>query len=330
MAPVVIPGVIVSYITGPVVLGYMWSYCLYGMLIVQVYLYSEMFPNDSRGIKAFVWSMFFLETVFTLLITIAAWNDYGPGWGDIDTLSIFDWSWDPLPPLSGFLAGMAQSFYIWRISKLTKKRWVLVLIASVMITQVTVAFYYGIRVALEGRTSTQLFALSPEITLWLIGSAVCDVSITVTLVIILSAQKRRTSFQRTTGVINKLIRFSVETGCVTSVGAIIDVTLWLTTKEWNFHLIAFLVLGKLYSNVLMATLNCRAPLFRSHSETTTAMPQSSLWAEPRLKPTHESRPAVHISRNTDVTRDTDTIIMTLKDFNDTAGKESTLDKSYRP
>ncbi|KAF7349804.1 hypothetical protein MVEN_01280600 [Mycena venus] len=293
MAPVVIPGVIVSYITGPVVLGYMWSYCLYGMLIVQVYLYSEMFPNDSRGIKAFVWVLFILETIYTLIITIAAWNDYGPGWG-------------------GILAGMAQSFYIWRISKLTTKRWVPVLIGCVMLTQVTFACYYGIRVSVEGRTFTELFALSPEITLFLIGSAVCDLSITTTLVVVLSAQKHRTPFQRTTGLINKLIRFSVETGCLTSLGAIIDVILWLTTKEWNFHLIAFLVLGKLYSNVLMATLNCRAPIFRSESEATTiiTMPQTSFWAEPRFKAAHESRPAVHISRNTDVPRDTETIVMT--------------------
>ncbi|KAF7346001.1 hypothetical protein MVEN_01622800 [Mycena venus] len=192
MAPVVIPGVIVSYITGPVVLGYMWSYCLYGMLIIQVYLYSEMFPNDSRGIKAFVWVLFILETIYTLLITMAAWNDYGPGWGDVDTLSVYDWSWVPLPALSGILAGMAQSFYIWRISKLTTKRWVPVLIGCVMLAQVTFACYYGIRVSVEGRTFTELFALSPEITssienlskLFLIGSAVCDLSITTTLVVV--------------------------------------------------------------------------------------------------------------------------------------------------
>ncbi|KAJ6492295.1 hypothetical protein C8R45DRAFT_1096312 [Mycena sanguinolenta] len=310
------------------------------MLVVQVYLYSEMFPKDSRGIKAFVWTLFTFETIFTIFITIAAWNGYGTGWGDIDTLTVFDWSWAVFTPLNSVMAGMAQSFYIWRISRLTTRHWVCVLIGSLVITQVTSAFYWGIRMGAEGRKITALFGLSPEITLscivprselWLVTSAVCDLSITVTLVIILSSQKQRTTFQRTTGVINKLIWFSVETGCVTSAGAILDVVLWLTTKQWNFHLIIFLILGKLYSNVLLATLNCRAPIFRSDSETMATVPQSSFWAEPQFKAANDSRPVVHISRNTNVTRETDTIIMT--DFNggdDTSGKGSTLDKSYRP
>ncbi|KAJ7503562.1 hypothetical protein B0H11DRAFT_1905977 [Mycena galericulata] len=61
----------------------------------------------------------------------------------------------------------------------------------------------------------------------------------------LSSRKRHTTFQRTSGVINKLIRFSVETGSVTSVGALVEATLWLTCRQWNFHFIFFLVLGKL-------------------------------------------------------------------------------------
>ncbi|KAJ7194352.1 hypothetical protein GGX14DRAFT_679195 [Mycena pura] len=168
MAPVVIPGIDLPLITGPLVLGYMWSYCLYGILIVQVYMYSQTFTRDVTGVKVLVWSMFLLETVFTLFITIAAWNAYGPGWGDVDTLTIIDWSWDPLPGLNGILAGMAQSFYIWRIWRLTKKPWIPVFIAcvsefvnnsvqvgvtpspQVMLTQVTVAMHWGIVISVTG------------------------------------------------------------------------------------------------------------------------------------------------------------------------------------
>lgn len=44
--------------------------------------------------------MFTLETVFTVFMTIAAWNAYGPGWGDPETLAIVDWSFEPLPALN--------------------------------------------------------------------------------------------------------------------------------------------------------------------------------------------------------------------------------------
>ncbi|KAJ7160889.1 hypothetical protein C8R46DRAFT_1105850, partial [Mycena filopes] len=270
-------------------------------------------------------------TLFTLFTTIAAWNQYGPGWGDTDTLIIIDWAWEPLPALNGVLAGMAQCFYIWRIWSLTKKIWLPIIIGMVMVTQVTVAFYYGIVVSVEGRGVDKLFALTPEITLWLTATAATDVLITCSLVWIFSRQKKNTSFRRTSGVINRLIRYSVETGALTSAGALSEVILWLTLHQYNIHFIFFLILGKLYSNMLMATLNARAPLFRAgdsgSSGDMSTGPISSFWADtttnsrtavghvPALK--LNSRGAVHISRTTETTKDVDTIVMDVRHFNGT-------------
>ncbi|KAJ7187797.1 hypothetical protein C8R46DRAFT_1205036 [Mycena filopes] len=327
MAPVVIPGLNVALLTGPLVLGYMFSYCLYGILIVQVYMYTEAYPRDRTGIKAIVWSMFLLQTVFTLFITIAAWNQYGPGWGDTDTLGTIDWSWEPLPALSGVLAAWAQGFYIWRIWSLTKQLWLPILIGMVMATQVTVAFYYGIVVSIEGRGVDKLFALTPEITLWLTSTAVCDLLITFSLIWIFSRQKRRTNFERTSGIINRLIRYSVETGAVTSAGAIIEVVLWLTSHQFNIHFIFFLCLGKLYANMLMATLNARAPMLRSEASMTGSIPPNSFWADAGSSPPgtnlNLTSRGVHISRTIDVAKDVDPIAM--DDFSqigpDTSGGE---------
>ncbi|KAJ7045911.1 hypothetical protein C8F04DRAFT_1388464 [Mycena alexandri] len=312
MPRVVIPGIDVALLTGPLVLGYMWSYCLYGILIVQIYMYSEAYPRDRAGIKAVVWGMFILETIFTLFITMAAWNQYGLGWGDTDTLVIIDWAWEPLPALNGVLAGIAQSFYIWRIWSLTKQLWLPIIIGLVTLTQVTVAFYYGIVVSIEGRGVDKLFALTPEITLWLASTAAADVLITLSLVWIFSRQKQRTNFERTSGIINRLIRYSVETGAITSLGAIIEVTLWLTSHQWNIHFIFFLVLGKLYANMLMTTLNARAPMLRGEVPATGSIPPNSFWAD-----THNSPPGtnlnlntrVHISHTVDVAKDVDPIAM---------------------
>ncbi|KAJ7761122.1 hypothetical protein B0H16DRAFT_560326 [Mycena metata] len=322
MPRVVIPGIDVALLTGPLVLGYMWSYCLYGILIVQVYTYSESYSRDRAGIKAVVWGMFILETVFTLFITIAAWNQYGLGWGDTDTLVIIDWSWEPLPALNGVLAGMAQMFYTWRIWSLTKQPWLPAIISLVVLTQVTVAFYYGIVVSVEGRGVDKLFALTPEITVWLTSTAAADLLITFSLVWIFSRQKQRSTFPRTFGMINTLIRYSVETGAITSLGAIVEVTLWLTSHQWNIHFIFFLVLGKLYSNMLLATLNARAPILRGElSVTGSAPPTNSFWADgtvnspPVSNVNLDSSRGVYISRSVDVAKDVDPIAM--EDFSPT-------------
>ncbi|KAJ7689672.1 hypothetical protein B0H17DRAFT_1066030 [Mycena rosella] len=333
MAPVVLPGVDIPLLTGPLVLGYMWSYCLYGMLIVQTYFYSEMFPKDSRGIKILVYTMFVMETIFSLFTTIAAWNSYGPGWGDIDTLLVLDWSWTPLPILNAVLAGMAQSFYIWRIWSLMRgHRYIPIFIGAVMVMQVTVCFHYTVIFALAGRKTAELGLISAEVSAWLGGSAACDLLITITLVTILSYQKRHTTFAKTTGLINKMIRFSVETGAITTLAAVCDLTLWLSTREFNIHFIFFFVLGKLYSNVLMATLNFRAPIFRSEAFGTNAAPQSSLWADPSTANTSAIafRPGVHVSQTTNVARDQiDTIVMSDFTATSTMDAKGTIpDKSY--
>ncbi|KAJ7187777.1 hypothetical protein C8R46DRAFT_1094 [Mycena filopes] len=312
MAPVVIPGINVGLLTGPLVLGYMFGFGLYGILVVQVYIYSESYPRDRTGIKAVVWTMFILETVFTVFTTIAAWNQYGPGWGDTDTLVIIDWSWEPLPALDGVLAGIAQCFL-----HLAHLQFDQADMVSDIHWPLTVAFYYGIVVSVEGRGVDKLFALTPEITLWLTSTAACDLLITFSLVWIFSRQKKRSHFQRTSGIINRLIRFSVETGAVTSVGAIIEVVLWLTTHQYNVHFIFFLVLGKLYSNMLLATLNARAPMFRGDTDMTgSAAVNNSFWAEASNPPggtvsnvNLDSRGGVHISRTVDVAKDINPIAM---------------------
>ncbi|KAF9010317.1 hypothetical protein BDZ89DRAFT_1078223 [Hymenopellis radicata] len=251
MAPIHIPGVEnLSLITGPLILGFMWSYGLYGVLIVQVYVYADRFAHDRAALKILVWTLFFLETVFTVFMTIAAWNTFGSHWGVPEAILFLDWSWIPLPPLSSFMAGMAQTFYAWRIYSLTRSFWLPVIIELVMLMQlianfvITVIFFSGDRRVLN------LVNLSDVITVWLAGSAACDLIITLSLVVILYRRKPgsagpHAAFRSTADLINKLIRFNMETGMITSLGAIIELALFLSTHQYNMHLMVFLMLGKM-------------------------------------------------------------------------------------
>ncbi|KAF9030685.1 hypothetical protein BDZ89DRAFT_659463 [Hymenopellis radicata] len=282
MAPLHIPGVEnLALITGPFILGYMWSYCLYGVLIVQVYVYAERFGHDRATLKILVWTLFFLETVFTVFMTIAAWNTFGSHWGDTEAILVLDWSWTPLPPLSSFMGGMAQTFYAWRIYCLTRSFWLPVIIELVMLMQLTATFVFTIRYFSGDRRVLNLFNFSDEITIWLAGSAACDLIITLSLVVLLYRRKPdsagpHAAFRSTADLINKLIRVNMETGMITSFGAITELALFLSTHQYNIHLILFLMLGKLYSNTLMATLNYRDPIRQSGPDIVL---QSAFWAD---------------------------------------------------
>ncbi|KAJ6460012.1 hypothetical protein C8R45DRAFT_1030264 [Mycena sanguinolenta] len=325
MSSSIIPGVDIAKLTGPLVLGYMWSYMLYGVLVVQTYLYTEMFPNDRRGLKVLVWTMFFFETLFTVLMTVAAWEMFGSGWGDPSVILQFNWSWGILPLLSGVHSGMAQGFYIWRIWHLTRKLWVPAPIAIGVLIQLTGLYWFAIKFNIAHWRISSLPPLATAVTMWLVGSAACDVLITLTLTGILWRRKRETKFAETSGILNRLIRISVETGALTSVTAILEIILWLTFEQFYYHFIPFLILGKLYSNVLMATLNCRNPTFLHGSSQgvvtsqggTTSIghinPQPAFWSEPNDRtrvPGVKSGPGVHVSRNIYVDHPTDSVVMT--------------------
>ncbi|KAJ7218648.1 hypothetical protein GGX14DRAFT_437515, partial [Mycena pura] len=61
-------------------------------------------------------------------------------------------------------------------------------------------------------------------------------------------------------VITKLIYNTIETGAITSVVAIVDVTLFILYTQTNLHQTPAFMLGKLYTSVLLATLNSRAEM----------------------------------------------------------------------
>ncbi|KAF7341752.1 hypothetical protein MSAN_02074000 [Mycena sanguinolenta] len=262
MAPSIAPAKILVPVTGPMILGFMWSYMLYGGLVVQIYMYTEAFPTDRRGLKILVWVVLFFETCFTALMTVAAWNMFGSGWGQLDVLLQLNWSWGFLPFVSGILSTLAQGFYTWRIWHLTKQFWWPVPIILTILAQYVALFWFGIQASdFKGVWNiaglyTSVFPQNPEgIGSWLAAIAFSDVLITIALTSHFWRCKQKTKFAGTTGMLNRLIRLSIETGALTSIPAIVDVILCI--GFFSYNITVFLVLGKLYSNVLMATLNGR-------------------------------------------------------------------------
>ncbi|KAJ6610206.1 hypothetical protein B0H10DRAFT_436805 [Mycena sp. CBHHK59/15] len=94
-------------------------------------------------------------------------------------------------------------------------------------------------------------------------SAVADILISLVLVILLHSAK--TGFKKSTDLINRLMVFTFNTGLPTSICALIamiSITVWPNTFLYIFF---FLLLGRLYTNSILVTLNSREYI-RSASE----------------------------------------------------------------
>ncbi|QRV79274.1 hypothetical protein RhiJN_07289 [Ceratobasidium sp. AG-Ba] len=255
-----VPGVPddIQLITGPLLLGYLFNWGLFGILIVQVYIYYLSFPNDSRVIKSLVYGLFFVDCVQTALTTHNAWHFLSRGWGDLHVLDDPGWSWIAVPLLSGIVSATVQLFFAWRIWVLSKSIPLAGLIVSIAVAQGLCAMYSGIKFAILNDI-TKIASLFPSATVWLGGSALCDFIITISMVTFLA--RASTGFSQTDTVITKLIRMTVETGMVTTTAAISELILYLVYQHNNLHMIPALALAKLYTNTLLATFNSRSVAF---------------------------------------------------------------------
>ncbi|KAL0953602.1 hypothetical protein HGRIS_004810 [Hohenbuehelia grisea] len=242
-------------------LGYMLACILVGILIMQVYSYYLSFPKDRSSLKWTVGIIFFLELAFTLLTLINGYVSFGPGWGDPRSLEKQHWSFVSLAHLNGLIAMLVQWFFAFRVYKLSKRLELPLAVVLLSVLQCTMIFYVGTVNIVEGRKFNTLAGLSTEITVWLVATAACDILIVIGTVTILVRLRKDSRFTKTRTTLRRLAILSVETGFVTASAATIELILWQAQQSRDYHYIFFMMIGKLYSNAMLASLNSRVSLY---------------------------------------------------------------------
>ncbi|KAJ7061580.1 hypothetical protein C8F01DRAFT_1137804 [Mycena amicta] len=246
------PTVDVQLIYGPLLVGVFFNMILYGVLVAQQLTYYKTSRKDPLWMRLFVWSVFVVETANT---GFDMWIMYQPlilQYGGIP---------DNLPtvfitqPLCVILVGFPiQLFFIWRIRTLTQNN---ILPAAIFVCAL-VAFAGGtwttvmVPIVQKFRNIPRLYRSAQ---VWLIASAITDLSIAASLA--LALRSKRTGFAPTDFIVDKIIRMSVQTGLVTALFSILDVVCFLTLQGETVNFIWNIPLSKLYSNCLLSTLNAR-------------------------------------------------------------------------
>ncbi|KAJ3975373.1 hypothetical protein EV361DRAFT_865432 [Lentinula raphanica] len=223
------------------VLGGMFSYGLFGMLIVQLFFYQfDTRDQDPTWLRVFACGVMIRITVSVLALselvnmivtTIFMWEVLAQHWGDpfilLSVDSLASKTLAGIPLLSGIVATMAHSFFSWRIHRLTGSSLIptIVMLEKISLTTCAMAGYCGIRAAHIG--IFRLTELDVEVTIWLGGSTLCDLIISAVLVFkLLYQQKRAMSFQ-TRHQIHHLIALTVETSLVTTLTALFALALFI-------------------------------------------------------------------------------------------------------
>ncbi|KAF8525779.1 hypothetical protein BU17DRAFT_83261 [Hysterangium stoloniferum] len=229
----------------------------YGILTLQTFSYYQRYPNDRRYLKAVVGSIWILETFHIILVTYMIYEYLVTGFGDYAALQRNTWSFNMHVGLTTIVACISQIFFVfrcWMLDRSTLNTIVSLFILGIAVIQLAFGMTCtALTFVLKHFSEFQRYTWA--VGVWLGAAALCD--ILVSAAIVRSLWRSRTGISRTNSLITRLILWTINTGIITSLWAILDIAAFSGAKDTLIHLFFNVMLAKLYANSLLATLNNR-------------------------------------------------------------------------
>ncbi|KAJ8585816.1 hypothetical protein M405DRAFT_824297 [Rhizopogon salebrosus TDB-379] len=255
-------------------IGGMIAAIMYGLTTLQTYLYYVYYPKDTKGLKFLVALIWVLDTLHISLMCHALYYYLVSNFGNEDALTAAVWSLIGSLGLNLCMAVIVQTYFAFRISILCRSsiRWWLT--CSIMVV-VIAHFAFGLETVVLMSQKKRFDAL-PQITLYAatpfaITAVLSDVCITIALCVLLHGN--RSPVIETNVLVNTLIIYAINRCLLTSIVAVAEVIAFVISPNSLWFIAIDFVIGKLYANSFLASLNSRSALrgrsLHSHEEGTS-------------------------------------------------------------
>ncbi|ESK89430.1 hypothetical protein Moror_16149 [Moniliophthora roreri MCA 2997] len=281
-----------SLYAGPLLLGYVFNWGLYGVLSAQVYVFWISFPQDALLARALVFGLYLLETVQTISLTHDSFQYFVYGFGDVASLRKWNNLWINVFAFNALVAPVFQFYFVNRIYILLSRSKLLPGIIIVLsITQFVSGMLHSIFI--KGLSENKPFNPIPGF-IWTGCGTVVDIAIAVTMVYALS--RYDTSYRETRGLIRRLNRLALETGGLIAVVNLVQPCIFILLPKGKAHIIPALVISKLYSNSLLAIFNSRVRIHGARGSRNTRVRGASGWRTSiSVTPIHDEGLAIPLS-----------------------------------
>jgi len=241
---------------GALLLGGLFASLLSGFVVIQVFVYFKLYQTDPRLLKGVVLIVWLLDTSHTICVWLSLWNYFILNYGDSEAIGNIATSLAMSVLITALLTVFVHMFFARRIFLLSKRNFfltmpiVILAIFRLVSASSTTAFMVKLRTFPTFRKDVRwLF------TTGLALSTTVDIAITLSLFFLL--QTSRTGAEKSNAVIDSLIRYTFETGLLTCAGTIASMLCWITMPTNLLFMGLHFVIGKLYANSLLVTLNSR-------------------------------------------------------------------------
>ncbi|KAJ6554096.1 hypothetical protein B0H10DRAFT_1231688 [Mycena sp. CBHHK59/15] len=265
---------------GPFCVGIAAQVYMMGILTLQMWQYFEEYASkDTRPIKALVVTLFFASTFQCATDFYMMYDAFVTGYGRIGYWNKFGWPLIYELAWTAFIAALAQCFFLHRCWAVTRR----VSVLACGILGILVCFGAGLASSI-GLTAkpyyTETAVVVIQVTTWLIATAVTDLGISI--ILIQHLRKVKTGFKNVPQTLSRVVRLTFETAALTSVIALIDLVVYVTTgKKTAAHLVFQFLIGKMYNHSVMVTLLARKKI-RNEYDSNSAGRQGTDSGTPKL------------------------------------------------
>ncbi|KAJ6536447.1 hypothetical protein DFH09DRAFT_992471 [Mycena vulgaris] len=244
----------IGTITSSQLIGTLLNFFLFGTLAIQVYVYNACFPKDRRAIKGLVYVVFIVMAVCTCLNAADTHYWYAAGFGDIVKFGQPRFSPFYTPLIGSVIALLVQLFFCYRISVFrSAAMWWSTLIAAISFLQAAGGMGGGI-IALMTTNEQHDKARTVLVYMWLVGAAVADLMIAVTMTHLL----RQAVEPETQDIVRGVVRLIIETNTFSASVAVIGLALFAGMPTTDYFICPTMILPGIYANTLLVLLNNRA------------------------------------------------------------------------
>ncbi|KAJ7815979.1 hypothetical protein B0H14DRAFT_3878072 [Mycena olivaceomarginata] len=235
---------------------------LYGMGVLQTWIYFAARPTDMLSVKWTVLVVLALETIQIVFFFLSSYSRFIERFGELQ----IDLIWaDSLQLLAAYLSAfVVQIYFATRIHQLTKARtkfslsafgiYAILLLAVVQIVAGIIQTIWSY----ELRSFLKLDETKAITTLQAAASLACDLLITTYLCLFLNTQKGE--MMKTNTMMDMLIRDAINRGVLTALSSAVNMVLFLALPNTFWFFLGLAPSSKLYMNSLLATLNTRQHL----------------------------------------------------------------------
>ncbi|KAG2014374.1 hypothetical protein CC2G_011198 [Coprinopsis cinerea AmutBmut pab1-1] len=267
---------------GPILVGSLASFMFFGGYFIQAFSYTQdalNAPHQQKRFHILVAFVTLLEIANVSMIFHSVWHAFIMAFRDPALATVPASSGPALQMMNGVVACTVQAFFGWRIWVLSSKKIEKGL--SVMITLLAVS---GLALAIAVATQF-IYLISGRVPtanvnvlagLQLSFHLVCDAMITLSMIMVFAGYKERIAITETKNLLNALTMNTLENGLATTVVASLNLAFFLARPGDMIHAAFHYLIGRLYANVLLASLNNRRRMGSSLSRNTHATSSHSI------------------------------------------------------